>query len=338
MRRLVVDTSNLLFSVAAVNSYNRAADPKDTAGLAMHMTLNVLAKYARELKPQQIALAFEGRANWRKDYTKSEACISKQVYKANRVKDPSMQLFFDLIKNFEEMAREHTSLVCLSHASLEGDDSIAAYCQRFNTPEDELYVVSGDDDFLQLYRQPNVKFVGKLDKNVGIDKKSKKPLDPDYFIFEKCFRGDSGDNVMSAYPRLRKTKIEEAYKDEYARQALFSHEWEAELEPGVKTVFNVGELWQENKLLMDLTCQPEEIRNIMPEMVDNAIEARSKFSLFHFQKFLGKYELKKISENVSSYVEILSMQNQKSSSAANLLNEQTSSQPETPTKKSILQF
>ena len=51
--------------------------------------------------------------------------------------------------------------------------------------------------------------------------------DADLFMFEKCIRGDRSDNVQSSYPRLRKTKIVEAFDDEYLRNNIMENEFTA---------------------------------------------------------------------------------------------------------------
>ena len=303
MKRLAVDTSNILFRVASAHGkYNAGGSPEDQAGLALHMALNTLKSFYRRVKPDQVAMAFEGADNWRKTYTRSEQCVSKRGYKANRVKDDSLAPFFELIRSFEDLARNHTSLVCLSHPLLEGDDSLAAYTQHYSALGDEVIILSGDKDFKQLLKLPGVSILNpdKLGDLRTCD-------DPEFFMFEKAIRGDAGDNVISAYPRVRMTRIEKAYKNEYEKANLFNETWEF-LEPsdGTRRTFRVGDLFEENQLLMNLERQPDHIRAIMKEMVETASVQHGKFDLFYFQKFCGKYGLKKISEDVTSYIELFS--------------------------------
>lgn len=309
MKRLVVDTSNLLFRVAAAHGkYNTGGSVEDQAGLAMHSSLNTLKSFYRKVQPDQVAVAFEGQNNWRKEHTASPACVSKRLYKANRVKDDSMIPFFELIKSFEGLARQHTSLVCLSHPRLEGDDVIAAYAQYYSAKGDEVIILSGDKDFIQLLRLPGVSLMNPDDGKLrGTDKKTGEPIDPDYFIFEKCIRGDAGDNVMSAYPRVRSTKIEAAFKDEYARTNLFNETWEfSDPSTGEKRTYRVGDLFAENQLLMDLFKQPDDIRQLMMETVEHESLHHGQFSYFHFVRFCAKFGLKKIADEAQYFVEMFS--------------------------------
>ena len=210
MKRLVVDTANLLFRVASAHGkYNGGpdVDPKDQAGLAMHMALLSLRSQYNKVKPDQVAVTFEGSANWRKAWTRGERVetpVSKKLYKGNRVKDDSMIPFFELIKAFEDLAREHTSLVCLSNPALEGDDVFSGYVRKYTALGDEVIGLSDDKDFVTLLQLPNFKLVRPDGTYRGKDKEGA-VIDPKYFMYEKAFRGDSGDNVIPAFPRVRAT-------------------------------------------------------------------------------------------------------------------------------------
>lgn len=308
MRRMIVDTANVLFRVAAAHGkYNQGGTPEEKAGLAMHIALNTLNKYYKQFRPDQFVVTFEGGNNWRKEYTKSAECKSGRLYKGNRVKDPSMEPFFELIKSFEDLARTHTAVACLSAPRLEGDDLFAGFVQRFaQNPDDEIIGVSGDRDFVQLLKYPNFKLI---DPNDG---KPRTCDDPEFFMFEKCFRGDPGDNVMSAYPRVLKTKLAKAMKDDYARTELMNHTWKfTDVDTGEVKDYHVGELFEENKLLMDLTAQPPEIRQLIDQTLDHELENHGKFSHFHFTKFCGKYGLAQIAENAQSFADMFSANGKK---------------------------
>ena len=101
-------------------------------------------------------------------------------------------------------------------------------------PNDNHVIISTDGDFAQLVA-PNVRqyngvsnttithegyFDDKgervIDKKTGVEKPAP---DPQWLLFEKCMRGDTSDNIFSAYPGVRKkgTKnkvgLLEAYND-----------------------------------------------------------------------------------------------------------------------------
>jgi hypothetical protein len=305
---MIVDTANLLFRVAAAHGkYNNTGTPEEKAGLAMHMALNTLKKYYNQFKPDQLAVTFEGGKNWRKDYTRSTECKSKKVYKANRVKDPSMIPFFELIKSFEDLARQHTALICLSNHVLEGDDLFAGYVQRFTAAGDEVIGISGDKDFVQLLKYDGFKLInpdsGKprtLMDVCGVD-------DPLFFMFEKAMRGDKGDNVFPAYPRVFKKRLLKCFEDDYERTKIMNETWKfTDPETGIEVINRVGDLFEENMLLMSLDSQPDNIKAIISETLDYELAHSGKFNFFQFSKFCGKFGLKQIAENATSFANMFS--------------------------------
>lgn len=333
MKRMVVDTANILFRVAAAHGKYGVStgSPEEKAGLALHMALNALNKFYKQFKPDQIAMTFEGTKNWRKEYTRSSQCISGRVYKANRVKDSSMEPFFELIKAFEDMARNHTSLVCLSNPVLEGDDLFAGYVQRFAEAGDDVIGISGDRDFVQLLKYKNFSLInpdkGKprtIEDVCGID-------DAEFFMFEKAFRGDTGDNVFPAYPRVQKKRLLKCRSDEYELTKIMNETWEfTDHETGTKKEFRVGDLFNENNVLMNLECQPDHIKQVIVETLDHELVNHGKFSFFGFTKFCGKYGLKQIAENSTQFADMFSVTGNRSP-----LKEETK---EAQKKKSILEF
>lgn len=314
MKRMVVDTANLLFRVAAAHGkYGPQGSPEEKAGLSMHMALQTLNKYYKKFQPDQVAMTFEGTNNWRKEYTKSEKCLSKKGYKANRVKDDSMIPFFELIKAFEDLARNHTSLVCLSNPILEGDDIFAGYVQRFTEAGDEVIGISGDKDFVQLLKHKNFTLVnpdtGKprtLEDVCGVD-------DADFFMFEKAMRGDKGDNVFPAYPRVLKKRLLKCLEDDYELTKLMNETWSfTDPESKEVTVYKVGDLFEENMTLMNLECQPDYIKQAIVETLDHELVNHGKWNFFQFTKFCGKYGLKQIAENSQQYAGLFSITENKS--------------------------
>jgi hypothetical protein len=301
MRSLVYDISNILFRVAAVQKhkspYGADATIDDLVGLCMHISLQSINKWYVKYKPDFVVFAFEGGDNWRKKYTNDNNY--RRQYKANRTVDPEMKHFYQLVDSFREIMTNHTSICCLTVPKMEADDVIAAYCQLNATDDHEIFVVSGDRDFIQLLKLPNVKLInpddGKLRNQPG-DKEYQEDID--YWMFLKCVRGDSGDNVPAAFPRVRETKIREAYKDPYKMMNFLNETWTDEFD----VTHRVGDLLKHNEVLMDLTKQPDELRASLLEAVAAQTKSISTYSHFHFLKFLGQFNLKRVGEEASKFI------------------------------------
>lgn len=323
-KRLIVDISNLFWRAVSAQQKYGAPNAADSAGLGLHMCLMSLRKHYNSIKPQKIAVAFEGKQNWRKEYTKSEQCYSRRLYKGNRVLDPNMAVLFDVIKNFEELVRDHTNIVTLQHPMLEGDDLISGYAQYYGNPYpgndegDEVVILSGDKDFAQELDNPNVSLINPDDGKprqlidlCGVD-------DAGYFMFEKAFRGDAGDNVLPALPRVRKTRLQKAYgvrdgvanpewADAFELSNLLDTHWEfTDPESGDKRQMHVEKMFEENNLLMNLKSQPENIRALIRETIETQADNHGQFNFFKFQQFIGKYQLQQIGEKSTDFVGLFS--------------------------------
>lgn len=298
---LVYDISNILYRTFFAH---KQEDDSTIAGLAIHTALVTLNKYFRQYKPKKkVVMAFDS-SSWRKEYTSSEQCISKKPYKGNRRKDmsPSQQAkymrFIEHLREFEKLISEHTTIIALRGEKLEADDLIAGFIQRH--PDDNIVLISSDSDMLQLLKNPNLKIISPAtDKELTLEEFDN---DPKLYLFTKCLRGDPTDNIQSALPRVPSTRIRKAYKDPFERVQLMKEFWKDH----EGNEFQVEKLFEENKMLIDLEAQPEQIREHLETVLNEQLSKERKFSLFHILKFCGKYELNKVKENIDSFVPLLS--------------------------------
>lgn len=302
MKYLVFDISNLLYRTFFVQ---RGESEETLAGLATHTALVMLNKYFKRYKPHKVVMAFD-RKSWRKEYTASEECLSKKPYKGNRRQDmtPSQQekyaRFMNHMKEFEELIATNTTIITLQADRLEADDVIAGFCQIVACPENEIVIISTDSDLLQLAQYDNVSVVSPATDQ----EQSLSEFDGDalFYVFQKCIRGDATDNVQSAFPRVRMDRIKKAWKDPFERVQLMKQTWTNEN----KVEFRVEDLFAENQKLIDLSKQPPDIRKLIFETVDEALDKERQFSMFFILKFIGKYKLMKIKESIDQYVPMMS--------------------------------
>ena len=308
------DISNILFRVAAVqkhSNHSRDAETTDLVGLCMHVGIQSIYKWYQKYRPDFVVFAFEGGNNWRKTYTAEVK--ARLAYKGNRQVDPEMAHYYELISSFRTTMKTHTSICCLTVDQMEADDSIAGYCQLYADPSHEIYVVSGDRDFTQLLKLPNVHLVdpatGKL-RNQKHDKDYAEDID--YWLFMKCIRGDMGDHVPSAFPKVRETKIRKAYENAYDRANFMNERWTQKIvdrqEDGSLTEslveHRVGDLYNQNVMLLDLFNQPEPYRSQLLADVRTQVADLGHYSHFHFLRFLEQYQLNKLRDEAMKYVEL----------------------------------
>lgn len=307
MLTLIYDMSNIIHRVAKARK-NEGYDPlhpEDIAGLTMHISLMTINKWFNKYNPQRVVFAFEGgkQNSWRKMWTSANSKRGKE-YKGNRVYDPSYEFIYKLMDDFRDVMKGHTSIICLDVAGMEADDSIAAYCQLYAGPDEQVIIISGDKDFTQLLRDQNVRLLNPDDGKFRNTPQSKE-YEPniEYWIFKKCIRGDMGDYVHSAFPRVRETKIREAFESQYHRANFLNEKWtDAD---GVE--HKVGDLYEENRLLLDLTLQPTDLRTYLEDEVKTQVAAtRAKYAHFWFLGFCNRYKLRKLAEDASRFINLFS--------------------------------
>lgn len=297
---LVFDISNMLYRTF----YSASSESADTAaGLAIHSALTTLNKYYRLIQPSRVILAID-RTSWRKAYMQRPDRVSALEYKGQRRKNMTEQQaekyaqFKQHCKDFEQLIADHTTITCLAADSLEADDLMAAVCGTYCSDDRRIVVVSTDSDLWQLMRYPNVEILSPAtDKYQSLAEFNN---DPEYYVFTKCIRGDSADNIMSAFPRVRQTRIQKAYEDTYERLQLMNEEWTMD-----GTQVTVGQVFEENQVLISLTHQPPEIRELMVKTAQDGIEKERKFNLRSFLQFLTRHKLRRIIDNIEQYTNLL---------------------------------
>ena len=327
MKYILVDTLNMFFRAKHVTA--RTSDIDMKVGMAMHIMFNSIKKVWRDFEGDHVVMCLEGRS-WRKDFY--------TPYKANRKvvmdqRSPKQmeddELFFESYDDMITFFNTKTNCSVIQQKNAEADDLIATWIQQH--PEDNHVIISTDSDFYQLLDENVIQYNGTTDQivslegfknaktgDVVIDKKTnepKKAIDPEFVLFEKCVRGDSSDNVFSAYPGARskgtknKTGILEAYNDRntggfnynnFMLQRWVDHE---EVEHRVKDDF------ERNKILIDLTAQPDEIKAEAKQIVADAVNKEPVSQVgIHFMKFCSKWNLNRMSDDATAYAEFLNGQ------------------------------
>ena len=144
-----------------------------------------------------------------------------------------------------------------------------------------------------------------------IDKKTKEPKlleDPEYGLFKKIIRGDSGDNVFSAFPGCRekgsknKVGIMEAYEDRHKQGFNYNNLMLQRYIDHAGNEVRVKDAFERNKTLIDLKAQPQDIKDAVDQRIRESVRVTTIPQVgLHFLKFCGKYDLQKISEQAETY-------------------------------------
>jgi hypothetical protein len=184
---------------------------------------------------------------------------------------------------------------------------VAPNVKLYNGINDHLFAVDGVTDAkgrrLAFTIESNSKIkVGKADPAFVAPEDYQK-----WVLFMKCMRGDSGDNVFSAYPgvRVKGTKnqvgLTEAFADRerrgYAWNNMMLQRWVDHEQAEHKVLDD----YERNRTLIDLTAQPDDVKLAVDTAIREQITHKDIGMVgAHFLKFCGKYELTKLSDHADS--------------------------------------
>jgi|TARA_R110000782_G_scaffold213174_1_gene301152 5'-3' exonuclease len=313
---ILVDTANTFFRARHVVR----GDIDTKVGMALHITLNSVKKAWQDFDADHVVFCLEGRS-WRKDYY--------EPYKRNRKEardalTPQQQeedtAFWEIFDEFKNFVTEKTNCTVMRHSQLEADDLIAGWVQQH--PNDNHVIISTDGDFAQLIA-PNVRQYNGV-SNVTIthtgyfddkgkpvvDKKTQetKPApDPAFMLFEKCMRGDTSDNVFSAYPGVRtkgtknKVGLNEAFADKTAKGYNWNNMMLQRWTDHNGVEHRVLDDYNRNVVLCDLTAQPTDIREIIDTTIAE-VESKDISQVgMRLMKFCAKWDMQRIADQAQSF-------------------------------------
>lgn len=265
----IIDISNITHVVRhSLFKKNDTFSKSLLLGAVIDLVVNVSKKYSAD----GILIAGDSKNVWRKDIYPE--------YKGHRkdLRDEYHHLVIECISDLQDFFDNYTNIPYISVERAEADDVIAVACQ---TNKHNNVIISSDKDFVQLLNERTRLYSPTL-KGERTSENSK--LD----LFVKCIRGDAGDNIMSAYPRVRTKVLESAWDDVYKMSNL--------LETKRKDGKVVGEVFELNQTLIDLTCQPKYIRD---NIYDRLVNMNSgSFDHIKVLKFFGEHGLKEMAKNI----------------------------------------
>ena len=300
-------------------------DIDDQIGMSLTTMFKSVRKMWRKFSADHVVFCFEG-SSWRKDiyepYKKNRKIRQAKKTERERADD---EIFLEAIGDLQTYLIDKTNATTLRSAKAEADDMIYAFIESH--PNDKHVIISTDSDFEQLLK-PNVELyngvsdtlmthVGVFDGTTGaaiIDKKTQLPktVDPEYSLFKKCIRGDTADNIFSAYPGVREkgTKKKVGIKEAFEDMGAGGFEWNAFMlqrwtdVDGVERV--VKDDYNRNKLLIDLTMVPKDLKDGMVDSLNEALEVEPVRDVgFNFLKYCVLWDLTKLSDYPDDFARIL---------------------------------
>lgn len=323
MKFCLVDISNLMYRVC----YGGKGDGiDDMVGMGLNLAILSMNKAFHKFGCQHVVACFD-HYSWRK-------AINSE-YKATRgINDTPENLQIkktiqEAIEEFRQFLQDRTNVTVLISHGCEADDFIARFIQSHG--QDSHIIISTDSDYQQLVA-PNVElFDGVANKLTTVDgifyqdmtripkdarviygEKWKTKLDkagnpiqvePAYMLFQKIMLGDISDNISRAAPKgVGQVALRKAFGSDLAIEKIMDT-FRDDL-PGRPTV---REIHDRNKELIDLSCQPDEIKEILDQVISSSI-SKDRVSRVGIEliRFCKKHGLQRIMDSVEGYSKVFS--------------------------------
>ena len=266
----------ILVDFSAIAVANIAVQKLNEEDMIRHMILNTLRMYRTKYKDKygELVLACDGPNNWRK--------IVFPEYKANRRKGREESTFdwdaaFTIMNNVREEIKENFPYKVLHIDGCEADDIIATIVEYTNEEfgaYEDIMIISGDKDFVQLQKYGNVSQFSPVQKKSLVEK------NPRAFLMEHIMRGDASDgvpNVLSAddvfitgarQKPLSKKKLDTLIEDLNDGELLYAASWYRN--------------YQRNEKLIDLSQTPSDLKNNIIQEFTTQDQWKNKASVFPY--------------------------------------------------------
>lgn len=224
--------------------------------MVRHMVLNALRSYRSKFYEEygEIVIACDNRNYWRKQ--------AFPYYKANRKKNiENSELdwhgIFDCMSKIRSELKEYFPYKVIEIESAEADDIIATLVEHYGMfNESDILILSADKDFIQLHVHSHVKQYDPVRKRWITHP------NPELYLKEQVLKGDSGDGVPNVLSPDNCFVVGE-------RQKPLTKKKIAELLSGEITDPQINRNYHRNKMLIDLSMVPNEVKEKVIESFEN---------------------------------------------------------------------
>ena len=251
--------------------------------MVRHMILNSIRMYRMEHHDEygEVVLTWDSKHSWRRDYFPE--------YKASRRKgreesDLDWDDIFGTLNKIRNEIKENFPYKYLEVFGAEADDIIGFLCEE--NKDEKIMIISGDKDFIQLQKYPNVK------QWSPITKKDVNGFNPTTYLKEHILRGDTSDGVPNVLSPDN-TFVDGLRQRPLSRKKIQS--WL--LGGGSDWNDEVKRNFQRNSTLIDLSRTPEELKNQIRLEYNNAPHGDRSKLLNYFMK----NKLKELTENIGEF-------------------------------------
>ena len=252
--------------------------------LVRHMVLTALRAFERQYSPKygEVVLAYDSKHYWRKE--------AFPYYKQNRKKDREASdldwnAIFEVLNKIRDEIKTFFPYKVVEVYGAEADDVISALTtyqsyrniklEKEGKEPEQVLILSGDKDFIQLQKYPFVKQYNP------ILKKEVKHADPKAYIREHIIKGDKSDGIPN-FLSDDDTFVVGKRQKPISKKNL--ERW-VKLDPlDFCTTPEAKANYMRNKKLIDLTSVPEQLATEIVTSYKTINNSEKKVPLEYFQK------------------------------------------------------
>jgi hypothetical protein len=268
----------MMASIMMQMHMSKKSEPDEV--MVRHMVLNSLRMYRTRFLSEfgEMVLCYDSRHYWRRDYF-PEYKHSRR--KSRGTDDKNWDIIFNCLNTIKEEVKSNMPYKSVEVYGAEADDVIATLCSESSN---EVMILSGDKDFIQLQKFPNVK------QYSPITKKMINGMNPDDYLKEHVLKGDTSDGVPNVL------SPDNTFVDGI-RQRPLSKKKIALMVEGDFPNDEIKRNYQRNKKLIDLDCAPDELRSEILDTYKSApVNDRSKIL-----NYFIKQRLKTLTESIGEF-------------------------------------
>jgi len=269
---IIIDMNQISLASLMMDLNMRKSNEVDE-GMVRHMILNSIRLHRSDFYKEfgEVVLTYDSKHYWRRDYFPNY----KQNRKKGREKDnKDWDAIFGCLNKIKAEFKENLPYKYLEVYGCEADDIIATLCKH--NQNEKIMIVSGDKDFIQLHKYPNVK------QYSPILKKMVNGHNPNTYIKEHILKGDTSDGIPNVLSQ------DDTFIDGIRQRPLGRKKIENWLDMHIDDLpSEVKRNYQRNNTLINLDNVPEELeKEIMVSFSEAPCGDRSKLLNYFIQSRL----------------------------------------------------
>ena len=278
---VLVDMNQVTLS-SLMMQIGQSKDLQVNPDLVRHMVLNSIRTYRIKFVEDygELVLCYDSKHYWRKDVFPQYKSHRKKMRESS---DFDWNTIFNTLNALKEELRENFPYKMLEVYGAEADDIIATICE---SQKENIMIVSGDKDFIQLQKYKNVKQWNPVQKKMLKDK------NPDLYLKEHIIKGDGIPNVLSDDNSFV-DKIRQKPLTKKKIQSWVEHDF-MDVAPNEQAKRN----YHRNTTLVDLSKIPQDLKDKIKETYKTTPILGDRKNLINY--FINN-KLKELTNNLGDF-------------------------------------